>query len=612
MPVNSLVHPSDRQLSEFVSGRLPENERSVVEEHVIQCDVCCDTLDRIDDDRLSVLARMSSVMISATNTQGESQTQVRQIAAPTVPEDLIDHPRYDIGECLGVGGMGTVFKAHHRMMDRTVALKVIHPELANCPDTQRQFHVEVKAAARLSHPSIVTAYDAEQAGETLLLVMEYVNGQSLSEVVLRDGPLPVESAIQTVEQVAYGLQHAGELGLVHRDIKPSNLILVNDAQAWTVKILDFGLARIQQESHESLRESQANSSNAPGLSRHDSIVLGTLHYMSPEQFENPSQADIRSDIYSLGCTLHYLLTARPPFWGESFFDRIRPRNDSPGKLICQEHSHVPAAVGELVDRMLAVNPENRFQEPKEILDSIASWIAPAAPPPAKRLSQKWIAGILVVAMISLFSIGLLINRPNSFFAKPKQSIEFPTPVPQMQADVHVLLLAPSVGLWREDYEPIVAQLVKAGVSVQVASTQKTVSVADSSGIVGTLQVNQLVADSRADHFDAIVACGGDWSELDSSPSALKSLSEIIQDQAEVGQVVGAICGGEEVLARVGLLQGRRIAPPPPTIQTNSWGANVMNGATVVWDENLVTAGDPDDAIEFSNELLKRFGINVPD
>lgn len=609
MPVNSLKHPTDRQLSEFVSGRLSEDERSVVEKHIIQCDVCCDTLDKIDDDRMSVLARLSSSIPLSTVVQGDSPTRVRNTVTPQTPEDLVDHPRYEIGECLGAGGMGTVFQAHHRMMDRTVALKVIHPELANCPDTRRQFHVEVKAAARLSHPGIVAAYDAEQAGETLLLVMEYVDGQSLAEVVLRDGPLSVENAIRTVKQAARGLQHAGELGLVHRDIKPSNLILVNDAQAWNVKILDFGLARIQRESHESLRETQTSSSNTPGLSRHDSIVLGTLQYMSPEQFENPSQADIRSDIFSLGCTLHYLLTARPPFWGESFFDRIRPRNDSPGELICQEQPHIPAAVGELLDRMLEVNPQNRFQEPKEILDHIASWSA-QADPPVNRFTKKRISGILVMAIIGLLSIGLLINWSSSFFARSEQSIEFPTPVPQTQADVHVLLLAPSIGLWREDYEPIVAQLENAGVSVQVASTQKTISVADSSGVVGTLQVNQLVADADANHFDAIVACGGDWSELDTSPSALKSLSEIIQEQARMGQVVGAICGGEKVLGRVGLLRGKEIAPPPPLISTSSWGATVIDGATVIWDENLVTAGDPDNAIEFANELLNRFGIDV--
>ena len=152
--------------------------------------------------------------------------------------------KYDVRAEIGKGGMGAVYQARHRMMDRTVALKIINPELMRKPEAVDRFHREVKAAARLSHPNIVTAYDAEQAGDVHFLVMEYVDGVDLSHTVKDRGALPIAEACDYVRQAAIGLQYAHEQGMVHRDIKPHNLMVMADG---TVKILDFGLASLAPE-----------------------------------------------------------------------------------------------------------------------------------------------------------------------------------------------------------------------------------------------------------------------------------------------------------------------------------------------------------------------------
>ena len=162
-----------------------------------------------------------------------------------LPKELNDHPRYRVVAALGAGGMGTVYRAEHRLMDRPVALKVIRGDLLGNEAMVERFRREVKSAARLaSHPNIVAAYDAEQAGETHMLVMEFIEGTDLARVVDRRGPLPVGEACEYARQAALGLQHAFEDGMVHRDIKPQNLMRTTRGQ---IKILDFGLARFASE-----------------------------------------------------------------------------------------------------------------------------------------------------------------------------------------------------------------------------------------------------------------------------------------------------------------------------------------------------------------------------
>jgi serine/threonine protein kinase len=187
-------------------------------------------------------------------------------ASPNVPPALAQHPRYRVLRLLGRGGMGTVYLAEHKVMERLVALKVIRPDLTARPELVQRFQREAKAAARLAHPNVVTAYDAEQAGDCHLLVTEYVEGTDLACWLKARGPLPVSEACGYVRQAALGLQHAHEQHMVHRDLKPHNLMRLPSGQ---VKILDFGLALLGRSVGEEGTQSGA--------------ILGTPDYMAPEQ-----------------------------------------------------------------------------------------------------------------------------------------------------------------------------------------------------------------------------------------------------------------------------------------------------------------------------------------
>src|SRR5262245_23903735 len=254
--------------------------------------------------------------------------------APTagVPPELADHPRYRILEVVGEGGMGVVYKAEHKLMARAVALKVIRKRLMASADAVERFRREVKAAAQLSHPNIVVAHDAEEAGGLHFLVMEHVEGISLHRLVAKRGPLAVGMACHFVRQVALGLQHAHSKGMVHRDIKPHNLMVTRKG---LVKILDFGLARLTEEP-------SGNSATRPN------IVVGTPDYLAPEQARNSSRVDIRADLYALGCTFYFMLTGRTPFGGDSPLEKMLAHTEVPTPSVMALRADVPAEVANIV------------------------------------------------------------------------------------------------------------------------------------------------------------------------------------------------------------------------------------------------------------------------
>jgi serine/threonine protein kinase len=278
--------------------------------------------------------------------------------------------RYRILEQLGRGGMGRVFKAVHVAMDRVVALKVLSASLLKTERARQLFQREVRAAAKLIHPNIVTAYDADRAAETdrHYLVMEFVDGPNLDQLVKDQGPLPVAEACDLVRQVANGLQFAADHGMVHRDIKPANL-LVQRGQGphpeHLVKILDFGLARLH-EPDQGLPSAKLGSIEAG-----ENVVLGTPDFLSPEQARDLHEADIRSDIYSLGCTLYYLLTGRVPFPGGGVMEKLIRHSTEQPEPIEQLRPEVPAAVAAIVRRMMAREPAARFQTPAEVAAALA-------------------------------------------------------------------------------------------------------------------------------------------------------------------------------------------------------------------------------------------------
>ncbi len=234
--------------------------------------------------------------------------------------------QYVLLERVGQGGMGQVFKARHQVMGRVVALKVIKPEHLKNVDSVERFLREVRAAGKLKHTNIVTAYDANQFGNTHFLVMEFVEGIDLARLAKQQA-MPVAQACDFIRQAALGLQHAHDEGMVHRDIKPGNLLV--EKRTGTLKILDMGLARLQVEGEEQLTV--------------DGAVMGTADYMSPEQALGSHDVDGRADIYSLGCTLYFLLTRQPPFPGGTLAQKFRRHErDEPVALELLRFPDAPA------------------------------------------------------------------------------------------------------------------------------------------------------------------------------------------------------------------------------------------------------------------------------
>ena len=311
---DQLAHPSPQALSAFTRGQLADGEASAVEAHVSTCDTCCDTLLSLQDEDTFVGQLRDAEHHDAERGDGDATIELA-LGAVRGPQHesggLAAPDRYRVQQLIGLGGMGDVYLAEHRMMRRPVALKVINRRLTSRPEAVARFQREVHAAARLSHPNIVTAYDADQADGVHFLAMEYVEGDELSKVVRIRGPLPVDVACDYARQAAEGLQHAHEAGMVHRDIKPNNLMLT---PAGRIKILDFGLASLAQEARHELADG-AHHAQAPanGQLTMSGSLLGTPDYLPPEQIEDAQSVTTRSDIYSLGCTLYFMLAGKPPF-----------------------------------------------------------------------------------------------------------------------------------------------------------------------------------------------------------------------------------------------------------------------------------------------------------
>jgi serine/threonine-protein kinase len=260
---------------------------------------------------------------------------------------------YVLLERLGEGGMGIVFKARHQVMNRAVALKVIREERLTNPKAIERFHQEIQANANLAHPSFVIAHDAGCVGTTHFLVMEYVAGLDLEKRLRQHGALPVGEACRYVRQVALGLQHAHERGLIHRDIKPSNLLVAPDG---AVKILDLGLARTRA----------ALEGEAAGRITQEGSIMGSPDYLAPEQALDSSTVDIGADIYSLGCTFYHLLTGRPPFPGGTLAEKILKHQQMQPEPVAALCPGVPPELPRIIEKMMAKRKEDRYRAPGEV------------------------------------------------------------------------------------------------------------------------------------------------------------------------------------------------------------------------------------------------------
>jgi serine/threonine protein kinase len=286
--------------------------------------------------------------------------------------------KYKLLEHLGSGGMGTVFLCEHVAMRRRVALKVLPASQAKDPGAVERFYREARAVAALDHPNIVRAYDIDHDGKNHFLVMEYVDGPSLVDVVRKRGPLPVARACNYIRQAAAGLHHAHLAGLVHRDVKPGNLLV---DRGGVVKVLDMGLARFFHDSIDDITRRFD-----------DNAALGTADFLAPEQALNSHGADRRADVYSLGATLYAVLTARTPFGPGTTMEKMMRHQTQQPTPLGELRPDAPEGLADAIARMMAKSPAQRYQTAAEIYQALAPWDTEPVHPPSEdelpRLSPR--------------------------------------------------------------------------------------------------------------------------------------------------------------------------------------------------------------------------------
>lgn len=277
---------------------------------------------------------------------------------------------YILVEPAGAGGMGHVFKARHRFLKRTVAIKLMRKDKLGDATALRRFYREMEVVAKLHHhPHIVQAFDAGRNGDIHFLVIEYIEGTDLGSLVRSRGRLPVGAVCQYVRQAALGLQFVHTHGLVHRDVKPSNLLLSSEG---IVKVADLGLARA--------RTVEADGRTHLTALTEEGMILGTLDYIAPEQTEDARTVDIRADIYSLGCTLYHLLTGQPPFSSKAIVDKVLQHKAIEATAVELLAPEVPAALAQAVRKMMAKQRDDRFETPADVAAALEPFASPVAPP----------------------------------------------------------------------------------------------------------------------------------------------------------------------------------------------------------------------------------------
>lgn len=320
---------------------------------------------------------------------------------------------------LGQGGMGQVFKAHDRTRKSIVALKVLSPSVTTNQTALKRFRREARAAAKLHHPNIIGALDAGEANGVHFFVMEYVQGCDLARHVKDHGPLPLAQALDVILQSARGLEHAHAAGVVHRDIKPSNLLLESPKpdsapSGTTIKILDMGLARIHKAG-----QSAGNETCADELTKTGSL-MGTCDFMAPEQAMNAKAADHRADVYSLGCTLYFLVTGKPMYEGETAM----------AKVFAHRESAIPSLPGAsralqaVFQQMVAKQPEDRYPSMSALIPDLQT----CAIAPAKRRGRRSLAIVASLGAVAAAAAVLLALYPSDNTTQPPASRAMPVPV----------------------------------------------------------------------------------------------------------------------------------------------------------------------------------------
>ncbi|MGD9635984.1 MAG: serine/threonine-protein kinase [Pirellulales bacterium] len=314
-------------------------------------------------------------------------------------------------EYVGGGGMGAVFRGTDTRLQRTVAVKVLATPQTADADSHGRFEMEARSAARLDHPNIARVhYVGEEQGHRYL-VFEYIEGTNLRDLVYASGPFPLAEALRCMLQVTDALMHASQRDVVHRDIKPSNILLTADGQA---KLVDMGLARVEPA----------------GAAEHElttsGVTLGTFDYMAPEQARDARLADVRSDIYSLGCTFYFMLAGQPPFPDGTALQKLLAHQSGELPNVARQRPDVPESVVDILETMLAKRPEDRFQSPAELMSALIAvseqqgvtypqaslpigWTARPAPTTWLRRHSPWVVPAALL-LLSVLVLGIVWHR----------------------------------------------------------------------------------------------------------------------------------------------------------------------------------------------------------
>jgi serine/threonine protein kinase len=334
--------------------------------------------------------------------------------------------KYKVLERLGSGGMGQVFLCEHKLMRRRVAVKVLPTAKAEDPSSLDRFYREARAAAALDHQNIVRAYDIDQDDNLHFLVMEFVDGSSFQDIIKKTGPMDVLRACHYIYWSAIGMQHAHEQGIIHRDIKPGNILV--DRQG-VVKILDMGLARFFHDDEDLITK------------KYDENVLGTADYLAPEQALDSHTVDGRADIYSLGATFYFLLTAGPPFVEGTVAQKLIWHQNREPKPLKNVRADVPDGVVNIIAKMMAKDPANRFQSPAELAATLGPWIqTPIPPPPDNEMPN--LCPAVIAAGTGMVSTSVAGKNPNT----TSGTMVAPVPRKSSASSVHLAPLpAPPIG-----------------------------------------------------------------------------------------------------------------------------------------------------------------------
>jgi serine/threonine protein kinase len=420
MDAHAKLHPTDHTLSSYGLGKLDDALAEAVNQHLEGCDSCQRRVAELSSDEFLGRLRQAGVMpdkaASGWSPSAGSSTDgsARPVAPPsveTLPPELVDHPDWEIVRELGRGGMGVVYLANNRLMGRPEVLKVVGRHLIERPGVADRFLREIRSAAKLQHPNIVTAYSARHLGQSVVFAMEYVKGFDLSKLVKSHGPLPITHSCHFIHQAALGLQHALENEMVHRDIKPANLI-VKEGKKGILKVLDFGLAKVTSEG-------QTDSN----LTREGQMV-GTPDFIAPEQIRDAKAADIRADIYSLGCTLHYLLAGNAPFRGDHLWDVYQAHFSMDAGPLNLVRPEVPVELAAVVAKMMAKEPARRFQTPGEVARALTPFFRPSTSQPPGSSTEVSRAGTQVAPTRSSNAVAVP-THPAALTAAPSPAGERP-------------------------------------------------------------------------------------------------------------------------------------------------------------------------------------------